>query len=101
MTGDGPSRTERIERLLDRYFDMKTETLVTRVLATASRDELHDDDAMDALVDEFTARLEDRYDRDDPGWHEAAAAFLRAEFDRQITQARQRDRALEEQLADE
>lgn len=104
MTGDagsGGDRRRRLERVLEGYFDTKAHIMVQRALATASTAELHDDDAIEALREEFLGLLEDRYDRDDPGWRPAAESFLRGEFDRQVRAARQRDRELEELLDEE
>lgn len=96
-----PDRRQRLHRLLDGYFDTKTQELVRGLLATASGGQVEDDDAMDELFDEFVGLLEDRYDRDDPGWRDDAVAFLRAEFDRQVEQIRTSRRRLEQQLAEQ
>lgn len=96
-----PDRRQRLQRLLDGYFDTKTQELVRGLLATASGGQVEDDDAMDELFDEFVGLLEARYDRDDPGWRDEAVAFLRAEFDRQVEQTRSNRRRLEQRLSDE
>ncbi len=86
---------DRLDRVLDGYFDTKTTTMIERVLGTASSEELADDAAMDELFAAFAGLLEDRYDRADPGWRASADAFLRVEFERQLEAARAFDRAFE------
>ncbi len=85
---DEARKRERLLKVLDGYFDTKTSTMVERVVGVATPDELDDPDEVDALFLAFVTLLEDRYDRADPGWRESAETFLRAEFDRQIEQAR-------------
>lgn len=79
---------ERLSRVVDGYFDTKTETMVERVIGTASPEVLDDEDQLDALFEAFVEMLEERYDRADPGWRESAEVFLRTEFDRQVDRAR-------------
>lgn len=78
----------RLEQVLDGYFDVRTAAMVQRVIGTATPDEVDDPAAMDRLFAQFVALLEERYDRDDPGWRASAESFLRAEFDRQLDDAR-------------
>ena len=76
-------------RILDGYFDLRTQALVGRVVTTTTVEQLLDDDELDALFGAFMEVLEERYGRRDPGWRPAAEQMLRAEFDRQIDQQRQ------------
>lgn len=94
-------RRRQLRRLLEGYFDTKTQELVRGVVQTASPEELTDDDAMDALFDEFVGLLRERYDREDPGWHAEAVSFLRGEFERQVERARASRRDLERLLEEE
>lgn len=82
------ARRQRLDRVLDGYFDVKTTTMIERVVGVATEDELEDEALADALFESFVALLEERYDRADPGWRESAEAFLRVEFDRQVDAAR-------------
>lgn len=86
---------ERLEQVLDGYFDLRTSVLVERVLATASPAQLADPDALDQLYGAFVSLLEDRYDRADAGWREGAEALLAAEWDRQVEAAQAFERDLE------
>lgn len=97
----GTDRRRQLRRLLEGYFDTRTQELVRGVVKTASPEELTDDAAMDALFDEFVELLRERYDREDPGWRREAVSFLRGEFDRQVERARASRRDLERLLEDE
>jgi hypothetical protein len=87
---------ERLERVLDGYFDLRTAVLVERVLGAATPDELADPVALDALFDEFLELFAARYDRADAGWRESAEALLAAEWDRQLEAARAFERSLDD-----
>lgn len=76
------SREERIEEVLDGYFDTRVGDLVRRVVATASPDELADDARMDALREAFLDRLRERYHHTDRGWNDEAELLVRTEWDR-------------------
>lgn len=77
-------REERIESVLDGYFDTRTGEMVRRVVATASPDELDDDAAMDALREAFLDRLRTRYAHSDRGWNDEAELLVRTEWDRWV-----------------
>lgn len=86
----------RLERVLDGYFDLRTSTMVERVLGTATPEQLADPQELDRLYAEFVALLEDRYDRADPGWRAGAESLLAAEWDRQVEAARAFEASLDE-----
>lgn len=92
---DAALRT-RLEQVLDGYFDVKTTTMVERVVGTATSEQLADADEMDRLYATFVGLLEDRYDRADPGWRASAESLVKAEFDRQVEQAREFERAFDD-----
>lgn len=89
-------RRERLERILDGYFDSRTATLVRRALDLLSPEDLEDAAAVDGLFDDFVTVLEERYHRNDPDWAPSAATFLRAEWDRQVEQAREFNASMED-----
>lgn len=88
-------RDERIEQVLDGYFDVRTARVVERVLSLLDGDEVEDDDAVDALFDRFVAALERRYGRSDPGWAASARDVVRAEWDAQVDRERSFRRTFE------
>ena len=91
-------RRARLEQVLDGYFDLRTSTMVERVLGTATPAQLADPDELDRLYETFVSLLEDRYDRADPGWRAGAEALLAAEWDRQVEAARAFEREFERSL---
>lgn len=87
---------QRLERLLDGYFDLRTSVLVERVIGTIGPDELADPVALDRLFDEFVELLAARYDRADAGWRDHAEALLAAEWERQLEAARAFERSIDD-----
>jgi hypothetical protein len=81
-------RDARIERLLDTYFDTRVGDLVRRVVATATPEELADDDAMAALRDHLLGRLRDRYVHADAGWNHEAELLVHVEWDHAVERER-------------
>jgi hypothetical protein len=81
-------RHELLHHALDGYFDVRTQTLVGRVVNATDLEQLRDDEEVDALFEAFMDVLDTRYGRTDPGWRPAAEAMLRAELDRQVAQQR-------------
>lgn len=81
-------RDARIERLLDAYFDTRVGELVRRVVATATPEELADDEAMAALRDGFVGRLQERYRHADAGWNHEAELLVHVEWDHAVERER-------------
>ncbi len=82
------TRDERIDGVLDGYFDTKVGELVRRAVATATPQELADDVALDELREVFLTRLRDRYVHADRAWNDEAEVLVRGEWDRWVEQDR-------------